>query len=141
MLFRSPETLWTDDPILGRIFVLKDDPATLKLWTVGAGADLLDRLPPDIAARERISRIEAARPSAKGKLKVDRLYSWQKSPMARGIYHHIAPGQGALLAQAVRAKGKRLHFAGEHLAERASGMEAALESGLRAANLISGRMS
>ncbi len=134
------ETLWTDDPILGRIFVLKDDPATLKLWTVGAGADLLDRLPPDVAAREIIARIEAARPSAKGLLKVDRLFSWQKSPMARGIYHHMAPGQAALLAQAIRAKGKRLHFAGEHLAEQASGMEAALESGNRVARALGERL-
>ncbi len=135
------ETLWTDDPILGRIFVLKNDPATLKLWTVGAGADLLDRLPPDVAKREIIARMEAARPSAKGLLKVDRLYSWQKSSMARGIYHHMAPSQGALLAQAIRAKGKRLHFAGEHLAEQAAGMEAALESGNRVARALIERLS
>ena len=124
-----PETLWTDDPLLGRIFVLGDSPPMLKLWTVGAGADLLDRMAPASASAEIIARIEAARPSAKGKLKVERFYSWQKSPMARGIYHHIGTGQGALLAAAVRAKGKRLHFAGEHLAQTSSGMEGALESG------------
>jgi Flavin containing amine oxidoreductase len=48
----------------------------------------------------------------------------------------IGAGQAALLATAVRAKGKRLHFAGEHLAQENSGMEAALESGNRVARMI-----
>jgi monoamine oxidase len=131
-----PETLWTDDPWLGRVFVLGDSPPMLKVWTVGAGADLLDRTTPEVAAREIISRIEAARPSARGKLKMERLYSWQKSPMARGIYHHIGAGQAATLARATQFEGKRLHFAGEHLAQASSGMEAALESGQRVAQTI-----
>ena len=134
-----PETLWTDDAMLGRVFVLGDSPPMLKVWTVGAGADLLDRMAPDMAAAQIIAKIEAARPSAQGKLKVERLFSWQKSPMARGIYHHIGTGQVGLLAGAVRSEGKRLHFAGEHLAQFASGMEAALESGNRVARLIAER--
>ena len=134
-----PETLWTDDPLLGRVFVLGDSPPMLKVWTVGAGADLLDRLGASMAAAQIIARIDAARPSAKGRLKVERLFSWQKSPMARGIYHHIGTGQAGLLASAVRFEGKRLHFAGEHMAQSASGMEAALESGERVARLIAAR--
>lgn len=124
-----PETLWTDDPWLGRVFVLGDSPPMLKVWTVGAGADLLDRASAPQAEAEIIRRIEAARPSAKGKLKLLRLWSWQRNPMARGIYHHIGTAQAAALAAATQATGKRLHFAGEHLAQASSGMEAALESG------------
>ncbi len=135
-----PETLWTDDPWLGRVFVLGDSPPMLKVWTVGAGADLLDRASPDIAAREIIARIETARPAARGKLKMERLFSWQKSPMARGIYHHIGTGQAAMLARAAQASGKRLHFAGEHLAQASSGMEGALESALRVAQTILSRL-
>lgn len=131
-----PETLWTDNPWLGRVFVLGDAPPMLKAWTVGAGADLLDRTAPDMASARIIAAIEAARPSAKGKLRMERLFTWQKSPMARGIYHHIGTGQAAALASATNHVGKRLHFAGEHLAQASSGMEAALESGLRAANAI-----
>jgi monoamine oxidase len=131
-----PETLWTDDPLLGRTFVLGDTPPMLKLWTVGAGADLLDRRPRASVGGEIIARIETARPSAQGKLKLERLFSWQRSPMACGIYHHIGTGQAKLLAGAVRAQGGRLHFAGEHLAMSASGMEAALESGDRVARQI-----
>ena len=131
-----PETLWTDDPWTGRVFVLGDDPPMLKVWTVGEGVGLLDNAAPDVAAREIISRIEAARPSAKGKLKLERLFSWQKNPMARGIYHHIGIGQAADLARASQSAGKRLHFAGEHLAQTCSGMEGALESGNRVARAI-----
>jgi monoamine oxidase len=103
---------------------------------VGAGADLLDRTSPERAAYEIISSLEARRPSAKGKLKLLRLFSWQKSAMARGIYHHIGTGQAATLASATKPYGIRVHFAGEHLAQASSGMEGALESGLRAADAV-----
>jgi monoamine oxidase len=131
-----PETLWTDDPWLGRVFVVSENPSLLKVWTRGAGADLLDRAAPERARLEIIERIEKARPSAKGKLDRVHLFSWQKNPMARGIYHHIGTGQCAPLAAAAQAKGNRLHFAGEHLAQASSGMEGALESGERVARLI-----
>ena len=132
----APETLWTDDPLIGRVFVLGDAPPMLKLWTVGAGADLLDRLSPAAASAAIVARIEAMRPAAKGRLKVERFFSWQKQAGARGIYHHIGTGQAAALAAATRHVGSRLHFAGEHLAQASSGMEGALESGLRAADAI-----
>ena len=131
-----PDTLWTDDPLIGRVFVLGDDPAMLKLWTTGAGADYLDRIPQEMAGREIIARIERARPSARGKLKIARLVSWQLNENARGIYHHIGTGMARELAEATMWQGQRLHFAGEHLAQRSSGMEAALESGERAAERV-----
>jgi monoamine oxidase len=136
-----PDTLWTDDPFLGRVFVLGDNPPMLKVWTVGAGADLLDRTSPSLAATEIIARLEKARPSAKGKLKLERIFSWQKSPMARGIYHHIGTGQAATLATASKGEGRRLFCAGEHLAQASSGMEGALESGARLARIIAARMA
>lgn len=135
-----PETLWTDNPWLGRVFVLGDDPPMLKIWTTGAGADLLDRSDPATAAARIIAAMEAARPSAKGKLKLERLFSWQNNPMARGIYHHIGTGQLAALASATNHVARRVHFAGEHLAQASSGMEGALESGERTAlALLMGR--
>ena len=129
-----PHTLWSDDPWLGRVFVLND--GMLKLWTRGDGADLLDRATPDQAGAEIIRRLEAARPSAKGKLKIARLFSWQKSPFARGIYHHIGTGQAATLAAATQATGSRIMFAGEHMGQATSGMEAALESSDRCVNAL-----
>ncbi|MFN4020772.1 MAG: flavin monoamine oxidase family protein [Erythrobacter sp.] len=123
-----PATLWSDDPLIGRVFVLGANPPMLKLWTTGAGADLLDRMAQDEAARMIVQRIEAARPSARGQLRVLRLFSWQRIAGARGIYHHIGTGMAADLAATARHRGRRLHFAGEHLGRAASGMEAALES-------------
>ena len=138
-----PETLWTDDPLIGRVFALGDGrgavPPMLKLWTNGAGADRLDRMEPQAARARIVAGIEAMRPSARGKLDVLRLFSWQKRPEARGIYHHVGTGQAAMLAAATRHEGRRLHFAGEHLAQIGSGMEAALESGERAARTVLAR--
>jgi monoamine oxidase len=123
-----PATLWSDDPLIGRVFVLGSAPPMLKLWTTGAGADLLDRMSPEEAKRMIVARISAMRPSSQGKLHVLRLYSWQQNPGARGIYHHIGTGMAADLAATTRHRGTRLHFAGEHLGRAASGMEAAFES-------------
>jgi monoamine oxidase len=131
-----PETIWSDDPLIGRIFALGTDPPMLKVWLSGANADRLDHMVQETAGAEIIARIAAARPSSKGKLSLAKIWSWQNNPMARGIYHHIAPGQGIQLGEAARAQGKRLHFAGEHLAWASSGMEGALESGERAANHV-----
>ncbi|MFN4112495.1 MAG: flavin monoamine oxidase family protein [Sphingomonadaceae bacterium] len=131
-----PETIWSDDPLIGRVFVASNDPPLLKLWTFGEGADLLDRMGHARSAATLIPAIERIRPAAKGQLRLERLFSWQASPHARGIYHHIGTGQAANLAAATRHVGTRLHFAGEHLGQGATGMEAALESAERAAQSI-----
>jgi monoamine oxidase len=133
------ETIWSDDPMLGRVFVLGDDPAMLKVWIAGPHTPGFDRLRPEAAAAKVIARIEAARPSAKGKLKALKTFSWQKQKFASGIYHHIGAGMGGLMAYAAQHEGKHLHFAGEHLAQASSGMEGALESADRVARLIAGR--
>lgn len=135
-----PETLWSDDPLIGRVFALGEDPPMLKVWLSGPNANRLDRMPRDLAAGAIIARIEAARPAARGKLRLARLFSWQRSPMARGIYHHIAPGQAATLAAGCRARGNRLHFAGEHLAQGSAGMEGSLESAEQAVATMLGRL-
>ncbi|QUL36972.1 NAD(P)/FAD-dependent oxidoreductase [Erythrobacter sp. JK5] len=138
-----PDTLWTDDPLIGRVFALSDGsadaPPRLKLWTTGAGADLLDRMAPEDAGNAIVKRIETMRPSARGKCKVERLFSWQRMAGARGIYHHIGTGMARHLATACREAGTDLHFAGEHLAIASSGMEGALESGERAAQRVIAR--
>lgn len=135
-----PDTLWTDDPLLGRIFVLADGsgegPPMLKLWTTGVRADWLDQLDASLAKALIIERLAKARPSSAGKITAVRRFSWQREAGARGIYHHIGTGMAAHLATAAQESGARLHFAGEHLAIESSGMEGALESGERAAKLV-----
>ncbi len=131
-----PDTLWSDDPLLARVFVLGDDPPMLKVFATGQSALAFDQLGSERAGAEAIARIEAARPSAKGKLSLAGFHSWQTQRLAGGIYHHLTPGMAAPLAALARHVAGRLHFAGEHLALQASGMEGALESGERAAKLI-----
>lgn len=131
-----PDTVWSDDPLLGRVFVASQDPPVLKTWLYGPFADHLDRLPEAEAVAETIRRLEAARPSAQGQLSLARVFSWCKVPWARGIYHHMMPGQGASHAAAVNAAGRRLHFAGEHMARVHSGMEGAMEAGERIARRV-----
>ena len=131
-----PETIWTDDPLIGRVFALDGDPPLLKVWLNGPRAEALDRMEPATAGKEMIRRIERIRPSAQGKLEYLDMFSWQKQPFAGGIYHHIGTGLGASLAATVQHRGRRLHFAGEHMARLASGMEGALESGERAALMV-----
>jgi monoamine oxidase len=135
-----PHTVWTDDPLLGRVFVLGDDPPMLKVWLSGPFADALDAMDEASAGAAIIARYESARPSAKGKLRLARLFSWQKQPFAKGIYHHMSAGMRQNLSSATQAQGKRLHFAGEHLAQAASGMEGALESGKRVVRLLEGKL-
>ncbi|MGY6636858.1 MAG: flavin monoamine oxidase family protein [Erythrobacter sp.] len=132
----GPETIWSDHPLIGRIFVLDDQPPMLKLWTFGAGADALDRMGEARAAQTLIPLIEQIRPSAQGQITGLKLFSWQANPHARGIYHHIGTGQASALSAAIRWQGSRLHFAGEHLGPVAQGMEGALESAERAAQAI-----
>ncbi|NVE95661.1 flavin monoamine oxidase family protein [Altererythrobacter lutimaris] len=131
-----PATTWTDDPLLGRVFVLGDSPPMLKLWTTGAGADMLDRLPRETAKAMIVERLTQARPSSQGQIEDIAFYSWQRSPFSAGIYHHIGTGMASDLAATVRRAGRRLHFAGEHLARASTGMEAAFESGERAAAVV-----
>ncbi len=131
-----PESIWSDDPLLGRVFALGEDPPMLKVWLNGPSAEIVARMNDQEAGKAIISKIEQARPSAKGKLKLLRMFSWQKEKFAKGIYHHIGVGQGAMLAEVAQYEGARLHFAGEHMAQNSPGMEGALESGERTANRI-----
>ncbi len=131
-----PRMLWSDDPLIGRVFVLGDDPAMLKVWLSGPDATAIDRLPAAEAGAAIIAKLESARPSARGKLQLVRMFSWQQNPLARGTYHEIGAGQWGLLTEAIARTGQRLHFAGEHLARLTSGMEGALESGERTAQTV-----
>ncbi len=131
-----PETIWSDDPLIGRVFVLGENPPMLKVWLSGPDADAIDRLSTEDAGAAIVARLEAARPAARGQLRLERMFSWQNNAMARGTYHYLQAGQSRLLAKATTFTGRRLHFAGEHLAQLSSGMEGALESGERAAQTV-----
>lgn len=129
-------TLWTDDPLVGRVFAVSDDPPLLKAWIAGPSADLADRMNDHAIASRIIAAVTAARPAAEGKLSLLTRFSWGADPLARGIYHHLAPGTATPLAAFPLRMGDRIYFAGEHLARHATGMEGALESGETAARML-----
>ncbi|APG61638.1 hypothetical protein LPB140_00935 [Sphingorhabdus lutea] len=128
-----PSDIWSNAPLLGRVFVLDNIPPMLKIWLNGQSADIFDKMDEETAGKMVMGEIERVRPSAKGQLSIVKIYSWQKNKYARGIYHHIGTGQGRALAQMVQNQTGRIILAGEHMARQSSGLEGALESGESAA--------
>ncbi|MFN3945138.1 MAG: flavin monoamine oxidase family protein [Allosphingosinicella sp.] len=136
-----PQILWTDDPDLGRVFRAgpAGDGMQLKFWYNNAFADRMDRIGEAVGARRAAARLQALFPGLEGGLVHTGFTSWTRDPFARGAYHSLGAGQAAMLAAMLRSSEGRLLFAGEHLAEEATGMEAAFESGARAAARILAR--
>ena len=99
----------------------------------GPSAARIDQMPDDQAIALIESEITRIRPSTKGKLQFLTLYGWKKNPMIQGCRHLFGPGQVNRFAREMIIPHHRLHFAGEHTRRLEFGMEAALESGERAA--------
>ena len=79
-------------------------------------------------------------PSARGALRLAQRVCWHQDPLAGGSWANWAPGQISRFAQAIVQPHGRLHFAGEHTGFTIRGMEAAMESGERAATEILSRL-
>lgn len=138
-----PIDMWTDGP-LERIFSVRDsdgkDTGIIYVWLNGTGAQGFD-------ISTIGERMAALRPASEGKFKVRHVQDWTSTnPLAGGAYMHWAPGQISRWAGKMGAPAGRLFFAGEHLGLVHTGMEAAFESGERAAfdvmvafNMISSR--
>ena len=131
--FFSDETIQT-------LLVLKKQPGQDKhRFTViftGPGSARIDQLPNDQAIALIESEIARIRPSTKGKMRFLALYGWRKNPLILGCRHMFNPGQINRFAREMIVPHHRLHFAGEHTRRMDFGMEAALESGERAASEI-----
>lgn len=81
-----------------------------------------------------LSHLAQIRPSTDGVLESLALVDWtETNPYAGGAYFHWKPGQARRLAGKMGEPIGNLHFAGEHLGLLSTGMEAAMESGERAA--------
>ncbi len=135
----APE-MWTDSP-LNRLFAqrgLDGAPTGMLLaWVDGRGALAADDL--DDAALETLARdtLAAIRPASEGRVRLAHVQRWTASnSLAGGAYMHWRPGEAHRWADARFAPAGRLHFAGEHTGDLHTGMEAAMESGERAAIAI-----
>jgi monoamine oxidase len=136
----SPAPYVWSDGVLGRIFP-NDEHGTgraesLVVWSNAAGAARWDRLGDADAEALALGEIERLFPASRGALKLARRVSWQQDALAGGAWANWAPGQATRLAKACAAAQGRIHFAGEHTGATIRGMEAAMESGERAASEI-----
>jgi len=134
-------SLFTDSKA-GMVAAVRDgtDPSRithLTAWIMGPHAAELDRLRPGEAGRAVIAEIERIRPAAKGQLEWIGQQSWGSDPCAAGAWVYFRPGQIREFARLLGQPHGRLHFAGEHLAISARGMEGALESAEAAVAAIS----
>ena len=135
-------SVWTDTPC-ERIFNADGKPGDslgiFTIWTDGDGA----RLPESLSDKNRLAwgKKEFARalPFMKNAVETGATKSWTNDEFARGAYSHFSTGQLEELQPNLKTSVGNVHFAGEHTAEFAPGMEGALESAERAVNEIANR--
>ena len=130
--------MWTDTP-LERLFPRTDretgEIVGLKVFVNGDGADAIDALSDEAFTALAVDTIVKMRPAAKGRLRVRFRHSWGQDQFSGGAYAAWPPGRVAEYRAALHQPVDRLYFAGEHMALDAPGMEGAVRSGERAAQL------
>lgn len=127
--------MWSDGP-LGTVMPQKfgDDPDQITGFIVQARGNLAnywDRMGHDAAKAMVVARIEQLRPAAKGKLTAHCYFSWAEQRFNQGDVSYFEPGQVRDFVNEMARPAGRLHFAGEHTATGARGLEGALESAER----------
>lgn len=128
--------MWTDG-VLGNVIPQRygDDPQQITGFIAQARANLAnywDRAGADAVKAMIVSKIEALRPAAKGKLAAHSYFSWSQEKYNIGDFSYLAPGQVAWVDEMAKPAGN-LFFCGEHTATGARGLEGALESSERVA--------
>lgn len=103
------------------------------LVLTGFAANRVDAIPSEEIPAFIIDELARIRPSTKGQVSVLGYKSWAQDPYVRACRHVFRPGQVTAFAKEMILPWKRLHFAGEHTRRLEVGMEAAMESGERAA--------
>ena len=135
--------VWSDGP-LGRVFPNDEkgngQAQTLTIWSTGAGTKHWDKLTDAEAEALALAEMTRLFPSARGALRLAQRVCWHQDPLAGGSWANWAPGQISRFAQAIVQPHGQLHFAGEHTGFTIRGMEAAMESGERAATEILSRL-
>lgn len=133
-----PLWLWGTG-ILQRVFAVPGDDGRINrliVWLNGAVAQQADRLDRQARADWIINEFARVRPASRGALKLLETRSWGSDPLAGGAFAEIMPGRFAQTLQWNNTPFGRLHFAGEQTELDVPGMEAAVQSGERAAAAI-----
>ena len=127
---------WWTDGLLGRVFTRPMPGAeryNMTIWINGDSCDTLNALDDETCTDTILQALWKLAPSAQEVTSVGQLVRWTNDPFAGGSWALWGPGQAGSAHAAIRAPAGRLFFAGEHTAEAYRGMEAAMESGERAA--------
>jgi len=131
-----PPSLYVDGP-LERVFAVETDGGVERLvcWINGDGAMPWDVMTNEDRVNFAIAELARARPSSAGRVTGAFSWSWA-GPLSGGIRHAPRPGEVLTLGPALARPHGRIHFAGEHVRREEHGMEAACETGERAARAI-----
>ena len=129
-----PSSLWSDGP-LGLVVHAADESPLGYLWVAitGRASAPLRALPDDQILSIATSELARMRPTTVGRLKPMAVHNWSAYGWTKGHLAYRAPGQIREFGNVAAKAHGRIHFAGEHTAVLASGMEGAMESGERAA--------
>ena len=100
----------------------------------------LDALSHADRGRFAIAEIERIRPSTRGLLEFVGAHSWLQAEGVQGCSYQLEPGRAFEWTRKMALPHQQLFFAGEHLRQLEVGMEAAMESGERAARGIADRL-
>jgi monoamine oxidase len=135
-----PPNMWTDGK-LGSLNIVRsgEDPkqiTSLMVWARGFLANYYDQKGADVASKIVLAELERLRPAAKGKVEIGAFKSWQLDPYSGGDWVVWRPGQMQRFVKALGEPVGRIHFCGEHTSELERGLEAAMETGERAALAI-----
>jgi monoamine oxidase len=127
---------WWTDGLLGRIFTRPmpdSERYNMTIWINGDSCDALNALDDETCTNTILQALWKLVPNAQEVTSVGQLVRWTNDPFAGGSWALWRPGQAGSNHAAISAPAGRLFFAGEHTAEAYRGMEAAMESGERAA--------
>lgn len=130
--------MWTDTE-LGMVFTQLDEQGEVtrvRAWLMGLQAQKLDGLPDQEIAAVVSKAFAKHRPSTKGALSLEKVFSWKKTPYNKGAFSYFNAGDITRFAADISQAEGRVHFAGEHTEFKKSGMEAALLSGRRSAEEV-----
>lgn len=127
-------SIWTDTP-LERIFANAGQRGDVRgiftVWTEGEGSIAPAKLSDVDRQNWAKTEFEKALPFMKGAVERTQTKSWTNDEFVRGAYSHFTKGQFTALKPHLKTPIGVIHFAGEHTAENAPGMEGALESAER----------
>lgn len=128
-------SMWTDGPLQYIRQQIEPDGSRKKMSAISSGkkAQFLDTMPERERAGFALREIERIRPATRGKLEILGVHSWNEGIAAGGCSYTLPTGRVLDWVDAMGKPHGRVHFAGEHLRRLEVGMEAAMETGERAA--------